>query len=87
MTKGGQSSQSLPDDDLRYTLRPWEAGATFEMLRLHTERTVSCVFDKGKKTGRSPDFVAGNAAPCAAPDGTPLFMESPNFWQRSLAGV
>ena len=55
MTKGGQSSQSLPDDDLRYTLRPWEAGATFEMLRLNTEH--SCVFDKGKKTGKSPEIL------------------------------
>ena len=76
MTKGGQSSQSLPDDDLRNALRPWwEAGATFEMLRLHTTDgyiAACCVFDK---KGRKQK----NGARCTAPDQTQLFYGKPKF--------
>ena len=60
MTKGGQSSQSLPDDDLRKALRPWwEAGATFEMLRLHTTDgyIAAASVTKGRKRKDVPSLL------------------------------
>ena len=88
MTKGGQSSQSLPDDDLRKALRPWwEAGATFEMLRLHTTDgyIAAASATKGRKRKEVPSLLLRTQFVCTAPDRTQLFMENPNFWQRSLA--
>ena len=60
MTKGRQSSQSLPDDDLRNALRPWwEAGATFEMLRLHTTDgyIAAASLTKGRKRKEVPSLL------------------------------
>ena len=89
MTKGGQSSQSLPDDDLRNALRPWwEAGATFEMLRLHTTDgyiAACCVFDKkGRKQKEVPRRMVLVARHQTKPS---YFMENPSFWRRSLAAL
>ena len=84
MTKGGQSSQSLLDDDLRNALvRPWEeAGATFEMLRLHTTNgyIAAASLTKGRKRKEVPILLLG--MPLLARHQTELRF----LWKAQISG-
>ena len=83
MTKGRQSSQSLPDDDLRNALRPWwEAGATFEMLRLHTTDgyIAAASLTKGRKRKEVPILLLGTF-PLARNQTKPSFL-----WKAQISG-
>ena len=71
MTKGGQSSQSLPDDDLRYTLPAGKSSSyIWDATTAHRGRLAPSLTTEKRK-----EFCQTN--------GTPLFTES----QNSRSGV